>query len=541
MYNIECISYAFREDPATIIALEDGGVHFRNVYQITAFRRKLIRPELIDSPLFFCDNSAKYNGKSTDIINQIFDDNMSIKYDYAVVVDSQVEFEVDYSILNKLSKEYMPSRDAETYQQYFSNYTNGVIVFCRVYKIDKSVSQAYLQKGKQGSAQVIKLYDKFGLETSVNVGGFVPVISDNKFEYIKDEVIHLLKTESVFISLYENNFQGKERLDARIEAERKLRNMHNSRFEFDENLEMDMAQLDYDLIFDEVISICPNMKSIIDTIRNIKAARFGESEYLLKQRYDSKISSNVKQRLFDINVRVAVKNALYFQKKYGVDIEDAFQEACIGIIKSIDKYNDKVQGPLGTYSETWMYQVMQRNLPIYQYNMRLPVHYKDKLLNIVNVITDEFSDDFQALYWNELVEWVQRRFGKNKKEAKFICGIIMHAYSMEDLLEKNEELFSDNGELLHSIDENLIFSSINEVLTCLNEREYEVIKLRYLILELTLNDIGNKFGLTRERVRQIEAKAIMKMKRYIYRHKLFQDVYREITLEEKYLQRKRTP
>lgn len=190
MNNTECISYAFREDPATIITLEDGGVHFKNVYQITAFRRKLIRPELIDAPLFFCDNNAKYYGQSTDIMNQIFDDNMSIKYDYAVVVDSQVEFEVDYSILNKLSKEYMPSRDAETYQQYFSNYTSGVIVFCRVYKIDKSVGQAYLQKGKQGSAQVIKLYDKFGLETSMDVGGFVPVISDNKFEYIKDEVIH---------------------------------------------------------------------------------------------------------------------------------------------------------------------------------------------------------------------------------------------------------------------------------------------------------------------------------------------------------------
>ena len=250
---------------------------------------------MIDAPLFFCDNNAKYYGQSTDIMNQIFDDNMSIKYDYAVVVDSQVEFEVDYSILNKLSKEYMPSRDAETYQQYFSNYTSGVIVFCRVYKIDKSVGQAYLQKGKQGSAQVIKLYDKFGLETSMDVGGFVPVISDNKFEYIKDEVIHFLKTENVFISLYKNNLQDKERLDARIEAERALKNIHNSRFDFDENLEMDMAQLDYDLIFDEVISICPNMKPIINMIRNIKAARFGEAEHLLKQRYNNEIGLHAKQ------------------------------------------------------------------------------------------------------------------------------------------------------------------------------------------------------------------------------------------------------
>lgn len=203
MYKKESISYAFREDPTTIIALEDGGDCFKNVYQVTAFRRKLIRPELIEAPLFFCENNYKYVGKPTDIMNQIFDDRIHLKYDYAVVVDSQVEFEIDYSVLNKLSKEYMPARDAATYQQYFSSYTSGVLVFCRVYKTNKAVNQNYLQKGKQGSAQIIKLYDEYDLETSVVIDDFVPVLSDNKFAYIKDEIIHLLKTENAFISLYQ--------------------------------------------------------------------------------------------------------------------------------------------------------------------------------------------------------------------------------------------------------------------------------------------------------------------------------------------------
>ena len=161
------------------------------MYQVTAFRRKLIRPELIEAPLFFCENNYKYVGKPTDIMNQIFDDRIHLKYDYAVVVDSQVEFEIDYSVLNKLSKEYMPARDAATYQQYFSSYTSGVLVFCRVYKTNKAVNQNYLQKGKQGSAQIIKLYDEYDLETSVVIDDFVPVLSDNKFAYIKDEIIHL--------------------------------------------------------------------------------------------------------------------------------------------------------------------------------------------------------------------------------------------------------------------------------------------------------------------------------------------------------------
>lgn len=537
MYNTESISYAFREDPATIIVLEDGGVHFKNVYQITAFRRKLIRPDLIETPLFFCDNDSKYVGQATDIMNHIFDDSMSIKYDYAVVVDSQVEFEIDYSILNRLSKEYMPARDADTYQQYFDNYTSGVIVFCRVYKIDKAISQLYLQKGKQGSAQVIKLYDEFDLETSIEVGGFAPVLSDNKFDYIKDEIIHFLKTENVFISLYQNNTDDNKKLDIRLESDKTLKNMHNPRFDFDENLDMDMAQLDYDLIFDEVIRICPGMTSVIDNIRNIQAARYGEANYLLNQRDDIEYGAYARQRLFDMNVRMVVKNALYYYKKYGVDIEDAFQEASIGLLIAIDKYNDNVQGLFPSYVSTWMYQVMNRNLPIYQYNVRMPAHYINKVLPIVDTIVTENGEDIYSLEYDELFEWIQLCSDVDEEEARCICSILLHAESVEELLENKEELFSDDGEMIENINECLLIENINYALKCLNDRERNIIEMRYGYSgnsEMTLNDVGKALGVTRERIRQIEAKAIMKMRQYIHKHRLFEGVYRNFTEEELY-------
>lgn len=328
--------------------------------------------------------------------------------------------------------------------------------------------------------------------------------------------------------------QDKERLDARIEAERALKNIHNSRFDFDENLEMDMAQLDYDLIFDEVISICPNMKPIINMIRNIKAARFGEAEHLLKQRYNNEIGLHAKQRLFDMNVRVAVKDALYFYKRYGVNIEDAFQEACIGILTAIEKYTDNVQGQFGTYASWWMYRLMQRNLPIYQYNTYVSFSYKEKLSHIVDMITDELGDNFEVLSWNELVEWIQLCSDVSIEEANFICSILVHADSIEKLIEDDEELFSDNGEQMCFLNEQLTINSINSALNSLNERERNIIKMRYGIHEMTLRDIGNKLGLTRERVRQIEAKTIIKMKRYIHKYKLFNGVYREFTEEELY-------
>lgn len=539
MYKKESISYAFREDPTTIIALEDGGDCFKNVYQVTAFRRKLIRPELIEAPLFFCENNYKYVGKPTDIMNQIFDDRIHLKYDYAVVVDSQVEFEIDYSVLNKLSKEYMPARDAATYQQYFSSYTSGVLVFCRVYKTNKAVNQNYLQKGKQGSAQIIKLYDEYDLETSVVIDDFVPVLSDNKFAYIKDEIIHLLKTENAFISLYQNNTKDNERLELRLESDKALKNISTqSRFVFDENLDMDMAQLDYDLIFNQVIRICPNMKSVIEHIRGIQAARYNESTYLFSQRDDAENWKYAKQRLFDMNVRTAVKSALYYYKKYGVDIEDAFQEACIGIIFAIDRYNESVQSLFPTYVSTWMNQTMKRNLPIYQYNVRLPAHYFEKLLSIAASVVLEFGDDLSSWDFDIIKEWLQSCSEINEEEAQSICAILIHAYSVEDVIENNEELLSDNGDFSDSVDERLFLESINNTLCCLTEREKEVIKLRYgydnYLGELTLNDIGKIYGVTRERVRQIEINSFRKIKRYIKKTKLYENMYRDFTSDELY-------
>lgn len=539
MYKKESISYAFREDPTTIIALEDGGDCFKNVYQVTAFRRKLIRPELIEAPLFFCENNYKYVGKPTDIMNQIFDDRIHLKYDYAVVVDSQVEFEIDYSVLNKLSKEYMPARDAATYQQYFSSYTSGVLVFCRVYKTNKAVNQNYLQKGKQGSAQIIKLYDEYDLETSVVIDDFVPVLSDNKFAYIKDEIIHLLKTENAFISLYQNNTKDNERLELRLESDKALKNISTqSRFVFDENLDMDMAQLDYDLIFNQVIRICPNMKSVIEHIRGIQAARYNESTYLFSQRDDAENWKYAKQRLFDMNVRTAVKSALYYYKKYGVYIEDAFQEACIGIIFAIDRYNESVQSLFPSYVSTWMNQTMKRNLPIYQYNVRLPAHYFEKLLSIAASVALNFGDDLSSWDLGTIKEWLQSCLEINEEEAKSICAILIHAYSVEDVIENNEEILSDKGDFIDSVDERLFLESINSTLCCLTEREKEIIKLRYgydnYLGELTLNDVGKFYGVTRERIRQIEINSFRKIKRYIKKTKLYENMYRDFTSDELY-------
>ena len=94
----------------------------------------------------------------------------------------------------------------------------------------------------------------------------------------------------------------------------------------------DMAQLDYNAIFNDAESVCPQMKPLIESFREIQAARLGEYDYLLKDVHAR--DSNAREaslRLFDMSVRSAVKNALHTCQHDNMNFEDAFQEACLGI------------------------------------------------------------------------------------------------------------------------------------------------------------------------------------------------------------------
>ena len=91
--------------------------------------------------------------------------------------------------------------------------------------------------------------------------------------------------------------------------------------------------------------------------------------------------------------------------------------------------------------------------------------------------------------------------------------------------------------MIENINECLLIENINYALKCLNDRERNIIEMRYGYSgnsEMTLNDVGKALGVTRERIRQIEAKAIMKMRQYIHKHRLFEGVYRNFTEEELY-------
>ncbi|KHM52070.1 RNA polymerase sigma factor, sigma-70 family [Anaerovibrio lipolyticus DSM 3074] len=527
------VSYALREDQNTIFLLQDAGKRYNKYCQIAVFGRNIIRPEFFRQYMYFAPytgNSGKYYGSVTDVRLSIEDNDYVPGSNYVAVIDSEVEFKVTPSVIRQLSKEYMPAWGVKSYLDYFNDRKSGILLFVRVFEVNQALPQFYLEKGIRGSSQVLKLYDEYGSETSFTVDEIRPVISDNKFSYLKDEILHMMKVEGAFIALYDNTERGLNDLQERVIADRQIQgthrrweNRHLQWLESDDDSDFDMAQLDYEAIYQEVLDICPGMQGIIDYVRNIQAARLGEYDYYLKdihKYYDPKGAAFA--RIFDMSIRSAVKSALYHSNQYRINVEDAFQEACIGVITAIRKHSDTVEGLFPSYVSMWMRQVLNRNLAPYDYNFRIPVHHGTRISQVLKQVSKVFDmSEVENISFGELYYLLLNYSDCDVDEAKRTAGILYPAESMEEILKnpENESLFVDNSQL-NEINESLLNEMVHDALSILTQREREIILNRFgfgSYKESTLEDIGNMFGITRERIRQIEAKAMRKMLDYLYR------------------------
>ena len=524
------VSYAIREDPSTIFLLEDAGNFYKDYCQICSFGKYLVRPELLGQYMGFAPYigyNGKYRGDPSKIKLSIEDKDQLPAYDYVAVIDSQVEFRVTPSVIRLLSKDHMPAWGMKSYLDFFSDQKSGIILFLRVYRISEAIDSEYIKKGSRGSSQILKLYDQNEEETALSVDIKYPVISDNKFDYIREEIIHLLKVENAFIAGYDRSSDGLESLQKRIEAEHlvqgtrqrwELRNMQWVEAGYDIEGDFDMAQLDYESIYREVLEIEPGMESIINYIRQVQPARLGEYDYLLKDVHEHNENERPSTlRIFDMSVRSAVKNALYYHKRYGLDLEDSFQCACIGVFTAIQKHNDGVEGLFPSYASMWMRQIMDRDMPMYQYNFRFPVHFKAFVIQMMNRIKKQVGDfNLMEIGYEELYHLLDRYADLKKDKILFMTNSLFPSVSIEQIIGTSEEeiYFAKEDKQLESLEHSLSLEFLTDCLSELKDREREIIEKRYGFYdykEMSLEEISKDYDLTRERVRQIQAKAERKI------------------------------
>jgi len=296
----------------------------------------------------------------------------------------------------------------------------------------------------------------------------------------------------------------------------------------------DYAQSDYEVVYDRIIALDNSLSLFISEIRNIRPPQWKEFSQLKYQVLEG--NQHARERMIEMHLRLAVKIALQRAENYDIDIQDAIGEACVGLVKAVDKYNPDMNGPFSSYASMWILQNLTRHQPTKRPLVYYPVNKKENYFSIYPFLKGEgYVGETDLLKDMEIRELLQGKYSLTNEQTDDVLNLMTplesyeeffsmfliyndvfekHDFELEEKVRIPEELISDIN-LEEQIVEKMFCVQLEEVLGTLSEREEEVLKLRYGLIggkENTLEEIGSKYDVSRERIRQIEAKALRKLR-----------------------------
>lgn len=238
-----------------------------------------------------------------------------------------------------------------------------------------------------------------------------------------------------------------------------------------------------------------------------------------KQKYQEiiEIGAEAKEYFINCNLRLVVWWALKYRNR-GLPLEDIIQEGNMGLIRAVEKFDPRKKIRFSTYASNWIRKYILRGIQNQSRTVRLPVH----VLSIVSKLKNTQRELAIKLDREPTVEEIAEKMGISSSKVIEYQSYISDTISLDTKIGDEDGL--SLGDLISNPNIKNPFEEItNEeyreelkrILSELNPREYQVITLRFGILDgntHTLEEIGNIIGLTRERVRQIESKALRKLR-----------------------------
>ncbi|WP_296141164.1 RNA polymerase sigma factor RpoD [uncultured Anaerococcus sp.] len=228
-------------------------------------------------------------------------------------------------------------------------------------------------------------------------------------------------------------------------------------------------------------------------------------------------SKRAKQKLAETNLRLVVSIA----KKYvgrGMSFLDLIQEGNMGLMKAVDKYDYNRGFKFSTYATWWIRQAITRAIADQARTIRIPVH----MVETINKLVRTQRQLVQDLGRDPSNEEIAEQMGIEVTKVQEIRKIAQEPVSLETPIGEEED--SHLGDFIEdetavnpddAANYTMLREQLNDVLSCLGAREKRVLQLRFGLIDgtpRTLEEVGKEFDVTRERIRQIEAKALRKLK-----------------------------
>ena len=242
-----------------------------------------------------------------------------------------------------------------------------------------------------------------------------------------------------------------------------------------------------------------------------------EEELALAERI-AKGDEEARTQMIRANLRLVVKIAQDYAS-YGLPVTDLISEGNIGLMKAVERFDPNRGGKLSTYAAWWIKQSIKRALANQSKTIRLPVHMVDKIAKVrrIGILLAE------ALGREPTDQELAEEVGLPRHKLAMIKLASQRPTSLDSPVNAGEA--TDYGEVigderatspLDALADKNMFGELDGLLDLLDERERRIIDVRFGLTgttPMTLEEVGRQFGVTRERIRQLQNSAIVKMRK----------------------------